>query len=170
MGRISWPITDVYSLATNGAAPDEFPTSLRRAFAFDPTTGESIFICGYVPADARITDSTLKIRLPAGCSGTSAMTGWAVDVFTEFLTPDAGTPEALNTDANVDATADSGQVDFSTVAWGCETITVTLTPATTPAPGDLWRIKVTRDVADAGDDFAGDVLLDTDGIEVYEEV
>ena len=169
MGRISWPISDVYPPATNGAAPDEFPTSLRRAFAFDMTTGESIFICGYVPQDYR-GDGTLKIRLPAGCSGTSATTGWAVDVFTEFLTPDAATPEALNTDANVDSTADSGQVDFSTVAWGCETITVTLTPATTPVAGDLWRIKVTRDVADAGDDFAGDVLLDVDGLEVYEEV
>lgn len=168
MGRISFPITDAYAPSTSGAAADEIPTTLRRCFAFDASSDESAIICGYVPHDYR-GDGTLKARLPFCANTTTATHGIYIEAVTEFLTPDVGTPEAANSDG-FDATPDAGTVDLSTVAYGVETITVTLTPATTPVAGDLWRIKVTRDVADAGDDFAGDVLLDTDGIEVYEEV
>lgn len=168
MARIEFIVTDVYPPSSSGAAPDEIGTTLRRCLAFDASSDESGIICYRVPSDFR-GDGTLKLALPVAANTSTATHGVYFEAVTEHITPDAGTPEAVNADA-FDASADAGTVDFSTTAYGLKVITITLTPATTPVAGDLGRVKVTRKTANAADDLTSDCYVLLDGLAVYEEV
>lgn len=138
------------------AGQDEVPTTLMPCDAFDPSTSESIILEGVVPAGYTGT-GTLKLDLIGCANTTTAADDARIDVVTEFRTP--GAAEALNAD-NFDATADSGTFTFSTTAYSAQLLTITLTPATTPAAGDRFRIKVSRDATHATlDDLASDLLV-----------
>lgn len=151
----------------DSAVPDELPTTERPCIAFDPSTPQHIFLIGVIP-DEHTGSGTLKLDIHGCANTTTAADDARLDVTTEFRTHDAGTPESLNV-ANLDGTADSGTMTFSTTAYSGHVITITLTPATTPAVGDDYRIKVERD-ADNGanlDDLASNLLVVA--FELYEE-
>jgi hypothetical protein len=71
--------------------------------------------------------------------------------------------------SGIDGTPDSGTGTHSTTAYSLQRLSITLTPATTPAAGDHFRIQVTRDANNAAglDDLAVDCLVV--GYEFYEE-
>ena len=142
-------------LESAGAAPDQIPTTLRDAAAFDAGSSESIIINGVVPEEYT-GSGTLKTDIYGCGNTTTAADGSRFDVVTEFRTPDAG--EALSV-ANFDGTPDSGTMNYSTTAYDGEKITITLTPAVTPVAGDLFRIKITRDHDHADDDMASDCFV-----------
>jgi hypothetical protein len=155
------------SSGTVSATFDTIPFTNRPCIAYDPTTPESMFLIGVVPDEHNTSSGTLKIDIHACANTTTAADDARIDVFTEFRTP--GAAEALNAD-NLDGTADSGTMTFSTTAYSDQKITITLTPATTPAVGDDFRIKVERD-ADNGanlDDLAVDLLVVA--FELYQEI
>ena len=53
-------------------------------------------------------------------------------------------PESIAA-ATVSGTANAGSLTFSSTAYEVRALTITLTPATTPAAGDKFRVKVVRD-------------------------
>jgi len=138
----------------------------RDVNAFDKNTDESVILEGIVPSKFRGT-GTLKLRMLAMSSTTTAADDARIDVVTEFRTP--GQSESGNID-NFDGTADSGTFTFSTTAYSIQELIITLTPATTPAAGDLFRIKVTRDADNASSLDSLDADLLVLGYEFYEEV
>jgi hypothetical protein len=151
--------------ATNFAALTQVPTTLRWANAFDAATDEAALLTGVVPAEYTGA-GTLRLRLRYCANTTSATLDVRADVATEFRTPGAG--EAANV-ADLDATPDSATLLFSTTAYSEHAVVIDLTPATTPAAGDSFRIQVSRDADNAGglDDLAVDCLVL--GYEFYEE-
>jgi hypothetical protein len=159
---IQWEAPEV-TLPTSAFA--EFTTQNNRPVnAFDAGADESIILEGVVPAEFTGA-GTLKLRLLAMANTTSASDKARVDVVTEFRTPGAG--ESGNTD-NFDGTADSGTLTFSTTAYEVRALAITLTPATAPAAGDKFRVKVMRDANHASDDtLAVDLLVMA--YELYEE-
>lgn len=162
---LQWDAPAVDMTDTAFAVHSIVTTTLRPCIAFDQTTDESIVLSGVVPSE--FVDSTkLRVRLIYCASTTTAADDVRFDVVTEFRTPGAG--EAMNAD-NYDATPDSVTGTFSTTAYAAMEATVTLTPATTPAAGDAFRIKVTRDANHATDDsLAQDCLVV--GFELYEVI
>lgn len=144
----------------------EFATQNNRPVnAFDAGSDESVILEGVVPAE--FTGSgTLKLRLLAMANTTTAADDARIDAVTEFRTP--GANEGGGSD-NFDGTADSGTFTFGTVAYAVVALIITLTPATTPAAGDKFRIKVTRDADNGGglDSLAVDLLVLA--YEFYEE-
>lgn len=158
MARI-WTIPfepNAFTYVSSGASPDQVPTTLRPCAAFDASTDEAVIIEGLVPAE--LSAGTLYLDLLVCANTTTAADDARFDVVTEFRTP--GATEAMNAD-NFDASADSGTATFSTTAYSLQLLTITLTPGTTPAAGDKFRIKITRDANNAGglDDLAVDCLL-----------
>lgn len=152
--------------AANFAPLTQLPTTLRWANAFDPAVDESLLLAGVVPAEYTGA-GTLNFRMRYCANTTSATLDARFDVATEFRTPGAG--EAANV-ANIDGTPDSTTILFSTTAYAEHAVVIPLTPATTPAAGDSFRIQVSRDADNAGglDDLAVDVFLL--GYELYQEV
>lgn len=147
------------------AQVDQVPTTLVPCDAFDASADESVILEFEVPAE-HTGSGTLKIDILVCANTTTAADDARIDVVTEFKTPGAG--EAMNS-AAFDGTADSGTVTFSTTAYSLQLLTITLTPATTPAAGDKARIQITRD-ADNGaalDSLAVDLLVQH--YTVYEE-
>lgn len=151
--------------ATNFAAIDEVPTTLHTCDAFDAAADESVILAGTLPAEYTGA-GTLKLRILACANTTTAADDARIDVATEFKTQ--GATEAMNS-AAIDGTPDSGTMTFSTTAYSLQELIVSLTPATTPAAGDRFRIQVTRDANNAGglDDLASDLLVLS--YEFYEE-
>ena len=143
--------------STGYAQQDQISTTLRACDAFDPSSDESVILPFKVPAE-HTGSGTLKIDIDYCANTTTAADDVRFDAVTEFRTPGAG--EALNAD-NFDGTADSATGTFSTTAYSLQTVTITLTPGTTPAAGDLGRVRVTRDANNAGglDDLAADLLV-----------
>lgn len=145
--------------AAGEATIDEIPTTLKRCIAFDAAADEFVIIEGVVPA-AFTGSGTLKLTAVGAANTTTSTHDLEFDVVTEFRTPHvtAGNNEPLNVDA-FDATPDTGNVVWTdvTAAYDPVTMTITLTPAVTPVAGDLFRIKVTRDIS--ADDLATDFLL-----------
>lgn len=152
--------------STNYAQQATYPTTLRPCDAFSPSTDESVILEGTLPAEYT-GSGTLKLRIMGGANTTTAADDARFDAYTEFRTSGAG--ESLNAD-NIDATPDSVTITHSTTAYAFVEGTITLTPATTPAAGDQFRIKLTRDADNAGglDDLATDWLAVA--YEFYEEV
>lgn len=160
---IQWEAPEVTLPLTSFA---EFTTQNNRPVnAFDANTDESVILEGIVPAEYS-SIGTLKLRLLLMSSTSTAADDARIDVSTEFRTPGAG--ESGNTD-NFDGTPDSGTTTFSTTAYEVRVLTITLTPGTTPAAGDKFRIKVTRD-ANHGSDDSMTVDLLVMAYEFYEEL
>src|SRR3990172_10468674 len=149
-----WEAPEVTLPATAFA---QFTTqNVRPVNAFDATADESVILEGIVPAEFTGA-GTLKLRLLVMANTTTAADDARIDVVTEFRTPGAG--ESGNVD-NFDGTADSGTLTFNTTAYEVRALTVTLTPATTPAAGDKFRVKVSRDANHVSDDtLAVDLLV-----------
>ena len=62
----------------------------------------------------------------------------------------------------------AGTLTFSSTAYEVRALTITLTPATAPAAGDKFRVKVGRDANHVSEDtLAVDLLML--GYELYEE-
>ncbi|WP_413936370.1 hypothetical protein [Nitrospira sp. BLG_1] len=152
---------------TGFATPTTLPTSLRPCIAFDKATDESCIISGIVPQEYS-DSSKLRLRILYCSATTTAADDVRFDASTEFRTPNAGA-ESLDTD-NFDASVDSVTGTSSTTAYDGRECIITLTPATTPAAGDLFRIKVTRDADNASslDDLNSDCFVV--GFEFYEIV
>lgn len=163
---IQWRGGQPNRLAANYAQQDTYPTTLRPCDAFSPSADESVILGGTLPAEYTGA-GTLKLRLMGGANTTTAADDARFDAVTEFRT--SGASESLNAD-NFDGTPDSVTITHSTTAYSYQEGIITLTPATTPAAGDQFRIKVTRDADNAGglDDLATDWLAV--GYELYEEV
>lgn len=139
------------------------PTTLRPCIAFDPTTDESCVLEFIVPNNA--SSGTKKLRIFYAANTTTASDDVRFDAVTEFRTP--GASESVNAD-NYDGTPDSATGTFSSTAYSLQTVDITLTPATTPAAGDIGRIKISRDANHSTDDsLAADCLVL--GFEVFEE-
>lgn len=148
--------------STNYAQHDELPTTLAPCNAFDATTDETLVLSGIIPAE--YASGTLKLAILAGANTTTAADDARIDTYTEFRTP--GAAESINADNY--GTASSGTMTFSTTAYSLQLLTITLTLTTTPAIGDKYRIKITRDADHATlDSLAADLLVV--GYEVYEE-
>ena len=147
------------------AQADQVPTTLIQCDAFQPgTADESVMLEGVLPAEYTGA-GTLKVRLLVCANTTTAADDARIDIVTEFRTPAAA--EAMNV-SNIDATPDSGTVTFSTTAYSLQVLVISLTPATTPAAGDHFRIQVRRDQDHATDDsLAVDLLVLS--YEFYEE-
>lgn len=156
--ELSFPAT-AFTFTSGEATPDQIPTTLKRCVAFDPSVDEFVIIEGVVPA-AFTGSGTLKLDAKGAANTTTATHDLEFDVVTEFRTPHvtAGNNEPLNVD-NFDGTPDTGNIVWTdvTAAFDPVTMTITLTPAVTPAVGDLFRIKITRDIS--ADDLATDFLL-----------
>ena len=162
---LQWDGGKVDRPSSGFAQQDQVPTTLHPCDAFSPSTDESVILAGTLPAEYT-GSGTLKLDILACANTTTAADDARIDVATEFKTQ--GAAEAMNS-AAIDATPDSGTMTFSTTAYSLRRLTITLTPATTPAAGDRFRIQVTRD-ADNGsglDDLAADLLVV--GYELYEE-
>ena len=138
------------------AQQDQVPTTLVPCDAFDAATDESVILTGIVPAE--YASGTLYLVIKACANTTTAADDARIDVATEFKTP--GAAEAMNS-SGIDGTPDSGTMTFSTTAYSLQTLTIALTPATTPAAGDHFRIQVTRDANNGAslDDLASDLLV-----------
>lgn len=159
---IQWEPPEVSLPASDFA---EFSTHNHRPVnAFDRDDDESVILEGILPAEYSGT-GTLKLRLLAMADTTTAADKARIDAATEFRTPDAA--ESGGADA-FDATPDSGTMTFSTTAFSIQSLAITLTPATTPAAGDKFRIKVSRDADHSTDDSLAEDLL-VIGYELYEE-
>jgi hypothetical protein len=143
----------------------EFSTQNNRPVnAFDKDVDESVILEGIVPPEFAGT-GTLKLRLLAMGNTTTTSHKARLQAVTEFRTPDAA--ESGNTDA-FDGTPDAATMTFSGTAYSVQSLAITLTPATTPAAGDKFRIKVTRDADHStDDDLPVDLLVI--GYELYEE-
>lgn len=128
--------------SANPAVQGTLPTTLEPADQFDAATDQFVILQGIVPATFLGT-GTLKLRLIGCANTTTAADDSRWQVVTEFRTPNAGA-ESLNAD-NFDATPDEGTMTYSTTAYDGRELIITLTPATTPAAGDRFRIKVNRD-------------------------
>jgi len=141
---------------SNFAAQDEVPTSLLPCDAFDADTDETIWLEGVVPSGFN-GNGTIKLDILACANTTTAADDARIDVATAFKTP--GASEAMNS-VTLDGTPDSGTMTFSTTAYSLQLLTVTLTPATTPAKGDWFRIGITRDANNGSslDDLGVDLL------------
>lgn len=165
---LQWEPYSVDLPAANYADHDTLPTSGAQCNAFDPAAAndESVYLTGIVPAE-HTGSGTLKLDILACANTTTAADDARIDVATEFRTP--GAAEAMSVD-NFDATPDSGTLTFSTTAYSLQKLTITLTPAVTPAVGDKFRVRVTRDANNAGglDDLAVPLLVL--GYELYEDV
>lgn len=154
--------------ASGAADPTVTPTTLRPCIAFDKDTDETCILQGIVPNN--YGSGTLKLRILYCANTTTEADDARIDVVTEFITLDVG--ENMDTDA-FDATPDSATLDFdfggASDAYDLFAATITLTPATTPAVGDSFRIKVTRDANNASslDDLAQDLLVIA--FELFEE-
>lgn len=155
-----------FTFVASGATPGVVPTTLRPAASFDPDADQAVIIEGVMPdAELFLGTGTLKIKL-IGCANTTTAADQAqFDVITEFVTPGAG--EALNSD-DFDATPDSDAITHSTTAYAAVELEITLTPAATPAAGDKFRIKITRDADNVSEDDLAVAFLLTD-VEFYEE-
>lgn len=151
--------------SANFAQRDTVPTTGAPCNAFAPSTAdESVILGGIVPAEYTGAGA-LKLAILACANTTTAADDARIDVVTEFRTQ--GAAEAMNAD-NFDGTADSGTFTFSTTAYSLQRLIITLTPATTPAAGDKFRLKVIRDQDHSTDDsLAADLLVL--GYEFYEE-
>ena len=147
-------------------SPSFLDTTLRPSVILDQTTDQSVVLEGIVP-DEYTGRGTLKLAILYGGNTTSTTLDARIDVVTEFRTP--GAAENLNAD-NYDATPDSDTLLFSATAYSLQTKVIPLTPVVTPAIGDKFRIKVTRDADNASnlDDFAD--KLHIVGAEFYEEI
>lgn len=139
-------------------------TTLRPVLVFDGTNDSECIIEGLVPNNYGSGPPKLKIHYLANSISATATVQF--DVYTEFRTPGA-TSEPLNAN-NFDGTADSqtGGFNSSGAAYDPRSMTVTLTPATTPAAGDLFRIKVKRETGVANN--LADLCFVT-GFELFEE-
>lgn len=116
------------------------PTSLVPVDVFDPDTDWEVHLHGVVP-QAYTGTGTLKLDFFVAANSTAGqISRW--EATTEFMT--SGADENADT-GNLDSTADSAGVTDSTTAYAEELGTITLTPATTPAAGDRFRIKLRRD-------------------------
>lgn len=162
---LQWDGGKVDRPSASFAQQDQVPTTLRPCDAFSPSADESVILEGTLPAEYT-GSGTLKLDILACANTTTAADDARLDAVTEFRTQ--GADEPLNAD-NFDGTADSGTMTFSTTAYSLQRLTITLTPGTTPAAGDRFRIKLTRDADNAGglDDLAADLLAV--GYELYEE-
>lgn len=141
------------SVTQDASAPTQHVSQNNRAAnAFDPSTDESVILTGAVPDN--YSGGTLKLRIYGFANATSGAARF--EVSTEFRTPNSN--ESGNTD-DFDGTPDSGSIT-SDSAWEVAYLTITLSPATTPVAGDLFRIKVTRDGGGSGgtDDMSADFL------------
>ena len=125
----------------NPAVASVLPTTLEPADKFDNATDQFVILEGIVP-DAFLGTGTLKLDIYAAANTTTAADDSRWQAVTEFLTPGAG--ESANADA-FDATPDNATMTHSTTAYSVQKVTITLTPVTTPAKGDRFRIKVNRD-------------------------
>ena len=163
---IQWDALGVDFPNSSSASFGSLPTNLRPCVAFDATTDEGVLVTGVVPQNYS-NSSNLRLRIIYCSETTTAAKKVRFDATTEFRTPNAGS-ESLDTD-NFDASVDSVTGTFSTTAYDGREATITLTPATTPAAGDLFRIKLTRDANHATDDD-----LTTDcfvmAVELYEVI
>ena len=147
------------------AAFAEFSTQNNRPVnALDPSADESVVLEGILPAEYTGAGS-LKLRLLAMANTTTSSHKARLSAVTEFRTP--GAAESGNSDA-FDGTPDAATMTFSATAYSIQSLIITLTPATTPASGDKFRIKVTRDADHVSDDDLPVDLLIL-GYELYEE-
>lgn len=168
---ITWEAPAVSLPASSLAEHDTVPTSGKPANAFDAASDESVYLEGILPFEYTGAGS-LKLRVIGCANTTTAADDARIDVATEFRTPGAG--EAANAD-NFDGTPDSGTMTFSTTAYAHMAQTITLARVNspfafiTPAAGDKFRIRVTRDANNGAslDDLASDLLLLA--YEFYEE-
>lgn len=154
-----------FEYLAGGATPSFVPTTMRPAAAFDPDTDQSVDV-PYVVPDEHNGAGTLKADIWICANTATAADDCRLDLATEFKTPGAG--EAMNS-ADIDGTPDSGTVTFSTTPYSLRKLTVTLTPATTPAKGDEGRLRITRDANNGAglDDLAVPALVTS--VEIYEE-
>lgn len=147
------------------ATIDQVPTTLVPCDSYDPTTDWSVDLLFDVPLE-HTGSGTLKMDIYYCANTTTAADDVRFDVATEFKT--ANNNEAMNS-SGLDGTPDSVTGTFGTTAYALRKVTVTLTPATTPAAGDRGRIRVTRDANHSTDDSLAVACLVL-SYEIYEEV
>jgi hypothetical protein len=151
---------------SNPAVADVLPTTLEPADVFQAATDWFAILEGILP-DTYDGSGTLKLDIYAAANTTTAADDARWQAVTEFRTPGAG--ESVNA-SNFDATPDEATMTFSTTAYSLQKVTITLTPATTPAKGDRFRILVNRDANNGAglDDLAVSAYV-TDYV-LYEEL
>lgn len=125
----------------------------RPVLAFDTTTSETAYWTFIAPQG--ITGTWTAVISYAMASATTG--GVAFDVALEAIT----SGDALDTDAATSFDTVNGGNDSAVpgTAGYMEQISITLTNADSIAAGDLVRVSVARDVADAADTATGDCYL-----------
>ena len=151
---------------TDYARHTETPGNNRPGLAFSNSSPDESAMFPFMMPTEFTGTGTLKADIVYAANTTTAADGVRWDVFTEPITPDAGTLESVNSDA-FDGTVDRVTGNFSTTAWSLHKVTVTLTPGTAFAASDKGRLKLERNTAHADDDLVVDgILLD---VVLYEE-
>lgn len=152
-----WEGGTVARPASAYAAQDELPTSLLPCDAFETGNAnpdETIWLHGRVPYAYQGT-GTLKLAVLGAANNATSKTA-ALSVKTAFITAGAGeSADSFSIDANADTAT---WTSHNSVAYAEVLAEVTLTPATTPAAGDLFRIALTVDASEStlnGTDFNG---------------
>ena len=142
----SWGALAGVAPSSNAATLDQ--RNSRIVLDFDASTAETTYFAGVLPANYAGGDLSVSIHWMA----TSATTGsvrWSV----QFERLEAGGPDL---DASDFQTA-AGVTSAANATSGTLAVaTATLAALDAAAPGDAFRISVTRDVAHAADDMTGD--------------
>lgn len=125
----------------------------RPVLAFDASTSETAYWTLIAPQG--ITGAWTAVISYAMASATSG--GVAFDVALEAI----GSGDATDTDAATSFDSVNGGSDASVpgTAGYMEQISITLTNADSIAAGDLVRVSLARDVADAADTATGDCYV-----------
>lgn len=125
----------------------------RPALAFDASTSETAYWTAVVPQGW--TGTVTAVISYAMASATSG--GVAFDVAVEAIT----SGDATDTDATTSFDTVNGGSDASVpgTAGYMEQLSITLSNLDSAAAGDLMRISVARDVADAADTATGDCYV-----------
>ena len=135
--------------ASNGATLDQRNSHI--VLGFDAGTAETAYFVGVLPSIYAGGDLSVAIHWMA----TSATTGsvrWSV----QFERLEANGPDLDSTDFQTAAAATS-VANATSGKLAVAAVTVSALDAVTP--GDVFRVSVTRDVAHADDDMAGDAEL-----------
>lgn len=133
--------------------PQLLLSNRRPVLAFDATTSETAYWTLIAPQGLSGTQSLIiSYAMASATSG-----GVAFDVAVEAISSgDATDTDATTSFDTVNAATDAG---VPATAGYMEQVTVTLTNADSMAAGDLVRISIARDVADAADTATGDLYL-----------
>lgn len=133
--------------------PQLLLSNRRPVLAFDATTSETAYWTLVAPQGLTGTQSlVISYAMASATTG-----GVAFDVAVEAITSgDATDTDAATSFDTVNAATDAA---VPGTAGYMEQVTVTLTNADSMAAGDLVRISIARDVADAADTATGDLYL-----------